>query len=293
MKVKKNFLKTVFIFLISLSLISCNNVSLSNLSNQCLDPSKMTKENYINIDFRDMVEGVVKERKKNDVSNVRISNDRQELDDEVKVAVYIYHDDTFKEANYQYFKKGEDYRFFPFSNNRIDISIDEDNLLTGIGNSPVVYGIYTDSSFSALIEPDKLQSINNNLKEIHVRRVSTKYVYNYFYEGTYKNGEFAVSFSNSICEFTYLNISYKIIGEYNEYPGFTIKELYINDSKIEKLENYNFGINFSSSNLYSMVYLSLDVWDGEKLSDNGTKIFDNIIPKLFCASVNPYSSITY
>lgn len=287
-----NFLKAVFIFLLSLSLTSCNN-SVSSESNQCLDPSKMTKEDYRDIDFRDMVDGVVKEREKNDVSTVTVSNDRQELDDEVKVAVYIYHDDIFEEAKYQYLKKGEDYRFYPFSSNRIDTSIEEDNLLTGVGNSPVIYGMYTDSSFSTLIESNKLQSISNDLKEIHVRRVSVRYVYNYFFEGTYKDGDFIVTFSNSICEFTYSNVSYKIIGQYNEYPGFTIKELYIDGEKIENLENYNFGINFASSNLYSMVYISLDVWDGEKVSDSGTKIFDTIISKSFCASTDSYSLITY
>lgn len=266
---KKLFIKFI-LFLFLFSNLSCS---------RNLNPSTMKIEDYKNVDFRDIVEGKVKIREEYDTSNVEILNDREAKINEIKVPVYIYDNDTFQEARYQYFIKGEDYRGYPYSNNIIDTSLDYDNLDTGIGNTPIIIGMYTSSSFTQLIDPNILSNVNENLNECHVRRVSSKYIYSCYYIGEF--GDFdKININYSYCEFNYEGKKYKANGRFDLNPYFILEELYIDGEK-QNIEEYNFTLARYGKGIYHCVLIKLDyITNGE---------INNIIPqKIYCKN-SPYT----
>jgi len=159
MKSKNLFLKLMIAFL-SITNVSCDSsfVSSSDSTKIYLDPLTMTLEDYKGIDFRDVVDGEVKLREPNDVSNIKIEDDREPLENEIKIPIYIYENDKFDVARYQYFIKGEDYRGYPYSSNHVDTESSwekEGRDWGGIGSKPYIIGFYEDSKFEKLIDPNK------------------------------------------------------------------------------------------------------------------------------------------
>ncbi|MBE6142752.1 MAG: hypothetical protein E7177_02035 [Erysipelotrichaceae bacterium] len=282
------FIKIIVASLVLLNLVSCN-ISTSSEEIQNLDPRTMTIEDYLNVDYRDVESGKINNFEPNNISNVIIKNDREPLENEVKVAVYIYENDSFEIANYQYLLKGEDYT--GLDRKFINYTIESDNYWTGVGNSPVLVGLYTDSTFTNLIEENKLKNVDESLKEIHVRRVCARYVYNVAYIGEYECEDMIINVNQKEIEFTYEENTYKLMGEFNSYINFDAKELYINGVK-EDLSSYYVGACFMNTGIYGTLYLYVDKWDGEKMDERGHKILDVLIPPLWCYQVTPYLIIS-
>ena len=277
------FIKIIVASLVLLNLVSCN-VSTSSEEIQNLDPKTMTVEDYLNVDYRDVESGKINNFEPNNISNVVIKNDREPLENEVKVAVYIYENDSFEIANYQYLLKGEDYT--GLDKKFINYSLESDNNWTGVGNSPVLIGLYTDSTFTNLIEENKLKNVDESLKEIHVRRVCARYVYNVAYIGEYECEDMIINVNQKEIEFSYDDNTYRLVGKFRDYIDFEVDELYINGIK-EEITSYYVGASFQDIGIYGTLYLSIGKWDGEKMSDNGHKILDVIIPPLWCYLVTP------
>lgn len=282
------FIKIIVASLVLLNLVSCN-ISTSSEEIQNLDPRTMTIEDYLNVDYRDVESGKINNFEPNNISNVIIKNDREPLENEVKVAVYIYENDSFEIANYQYLLKGEDYT--GLDRKFINYTIESDNYWTGIGNSPVLIGLYTDSTFTNLIEENKLKNVDESLKEIHVRRVCARYVYNVAYIGEYECEDMIISVNQKEIEFTYDDNTYRLVGKFRDYIDFEADELYINGIK-EEITSYYVGASFQDIGIYGTLYLSISKWDGEKMDERGHKILDVLIPPLWCYQVTPYLIIS-
>jgi len=257
MKSKNLFLKLMIAFL-SITNVSCDSsfVSSSDSTKIYLDPLTMTLEDYKGIDFRDVVDGEVKLREPNDVSNIKIEDDREPLENEIKIPIYIYENDKFDVARYQYFIKGEDYRGYPYSSNHVDTESSwekEGRDWGGIGSKPYIIGFYEDSKFEKLIDPNKFISVDESIKEIHVRRAQEHYVPNQMYTGTYKSENLNVVADGRNFDIYFDNIHYKIIGK-GTGGEFHIKEMYIDNELVEDLENYEFLPEIISYSINHAIY---------------------------------------
>lgn len=213
----------------------------------------MSLEDYKNIDFRDLVDGKTQNRKDNNLENVEIKNDRQTTSGEIKIPVFIYDNDEFVEAKYQYYFEGEDYRGYPYSKNSIDTTISSDYLLTGLGNNPYIIGYYEESTFENLLEEDALASIDESIKEIHVRRVNERYVLNHQFIGKYSSNGIVVEVDGNIFKIKNNDTNYRIVVA-NKFSNFEILELYIDDKK-EEVSNYTFSATIMSIPLYHGLYI--------------------------------------
>ena len=246
----KNKILKLIIFLLIIGSTSC--------SSKNLDPLTMTLEDYKEIDFRDVVDGKAKFRKPNDITNVEIKDDREPLENEIKIPVYIYENDKFDVARYQYFIKGEDYRGYPYSSNHVDTESSwekEGRDLGGIGSKPYIIGFYEDSKFEKLIDPNKFISVDESIKEIHVRRAQEHYVPNQMYTGTYKSENLNVVADGRNFDIYFDNIHYKIIGK-GTGGEFHIKEMYIDNELVEDLDNYGIMPNVYSYTVYHGICFS-------------------------------------
>ena len=128
------------------------------------------------------------------------------------------------------------------SYNYIDITLEGDDLLTGLGNSPYIIGYYEDSAFTKLIDPEKLKSIDSSLEAIHVRRVEEWTVTNVLYVGSYFNEDVIVKATEDVFEISYGGNNYKVVGK-GTYGGYRVKEIYINDIKVEDISKYLFSFS--------------------------------------------------
>ena len=242
----KNKILKLIIFLLIIGSTSC--------SSKNLDPLTMTLEDYKEIDFRDVVDGKAKFRKPNDITNVEIKDDREPLENEVKIPVYIYDNDRFSEAKYQYFIKGEDYRGYPYSTNYVNSQRESDGDFSGLGTQPYIIGFYEDSKFEKLIDPNKFISVDESIKEIHVRRVEERYAPYHIYAGTYKSEECDIKVDGNTYEFSYDNANYKIIIK-NNYSNYEILKMYIDGTQVEDTDNYVFYVELLDNCVWQVMSL--------------------------------------
>ena len=109
--------------------------------------------------------------------------------------------------------KGEDYRGYPYSTNYVNSQRESDGDFSGLGTQPYIIGFYEDSKFEKLIDPNKFISVDESIKEIHVRRAQEHYVPNQMYTGTYKSENLNVVADGRNFDIYFDNIHYKIIGK--------------------------------------------------------------------------------
>ena len=235
-----------------------NQDKMSNKRN--LDPATMTLEDYKGIDYRNIGKTEYIEYGERDLTNIKLKNDREPLENEIKVKLYIYNDDVIKEAKYIYLEKGEDYRGKVIGANNFETSIESDNYWTGYGNSEIEIGYYSDKDFKNLIDSELFASVDERLQEIHVRRVMSRNVYRVITNGTYVLDNNKVVVDGNVWNVTYNGDQYKFVGEYDVGGQFKATEFYKNNNQLFE-ENMKF-IGNGLFGIVSYVYFEFNTKSG-------------------------------
>ena len=222
-----------------------------------LDPSTMSLEDYKDINFSWIKNKKVGEKVSFNPSAVEIKNKRTPSEGECEVKVYFFENDIFIKAEYQYLILTKDYSGKGTQNFKFEYY--DPYTWTGIEAQLSLIGLYSDPEFNNLIDPNSLEYITEDLKEIYVRAASDIYVYRYINDGTYTNGEYTFIISDNVATCVVNGTEYKITSINDQMES----QLYVNNVLIEDKSRYDFSCNpWGLENIYRRSFFALYL-DGE------------------------------